>query len=183
MSCTEIYGFNREGNAYWVADIRNAWRGGFAVWTAMEERHLPPKICYGREMSRLVLAHMDKGATSEIWGLAENKEVPEHERIVLFTTFDKCLVKKENLPRVIEAFRKFGGETSLPEQADVLEKLLEDDNCIAVGWNQTSVSCDTWTSKGGCIEESGESVPYNCLTMDGHYWLFDELNSTEEATP
>lgn len=181
MSYTEIYGFDREGNAYGVADIHNAWRGGYAVWKTMEERHLPPKFAYGRKVSRLSLALMDKDATGEIWSLADNKEIPEHERIVLFTTFDKCLVKKENLSRVIEAFRKFGGETSLPEQADVLEKLLEDDDCIAVGWNQTSVSCDTWTTKGGYIEETDESVPYNCLTMDGHYWLFDELNNTGEG--
>lgn len=178
MSCTEIYAFNREGNACYVADIHNAWRGAMAVWRDMEERHLPPKIYYGRKMSRL--SGFNTKDADEVWGLFDNKEIPEHERIVLGTTFDKCLVRKENFPKVIEAFRKFGGNTSLPEQAEVLEKLVADDDCIAVGWNQTSVNGNSWSSKGGYNEETDESIPYNCKTMNDHFWLFDDLNEEEK---
>lgn len=35
-------------------------------------------------------------------------------------------------------FREFEGETSLKEQADIIEKMLHDRNCIAVGFNQSS---------------------------------------------
>ena len=170
MSSTVIYAFDREGNACKEIGIRNAWRGAMSVWDIMESRHLPPYYMQGIKLRRVICG---AAAANEVWALADNKEIPEHERIVMLTTMDKCLVKKENLPKVIEAFRKFDGITSLPEQADILEKLLADDNCIAVGWNQTSVSSSFWFKYN---EETGKITPYNCLTMNDHFWLFDDLN-------
>ena len=111
--------------------------------------------------------------------LANSNTVSETDKICLYTTFDKCLVRKENIPKVIKAFREFNGETSLKEQADVLEQLYENENCIAVGWNQTSVNADSWINAGGYDEESDEYPPYNCISGKEHYWLFDELNKTE----
>lgn len=172
MSCTEIYAFDKDGNAYEVSEIRNAWRGAMAIWRTMEERHLPPKTFYGQKMSRL--CGFNQKDADEVWGLFDNTKVPEHERIVLGTTFDKCLVKKEDFPKVIEAFRKFGGETSLPEQADILEKLLDDDDCIAVGWDQNDISESFWLKYD---DEMDTTHPYNCLTMADHWWLFDDLKS------
>ena len=169
MSYTEIYKFDRDGCAVFAGQVRNAFRGAWSVWTTMEQRHLPPVTVCGHTMTRLI---GDKAM--EIWKLQSNKSVPEHERIVLLSTMDKCLVKKENLPRLIEAFRKFEGETSLPHQADILEDLLKDDDCIAVGWNQTSVNAPFWISCDG-----DEEIPYNCLTQSDHFWLFDDLNEEE----
>lgn len=105
---------------------------------------------------------------------------PLRDRIVLFTTFDNCLVKKEDIPRVIEALRAFEGddhkgETNLGEQADILQTIYDDPETIAVGWNQTSVTVESWENIGGYDEEKDEAIPYNCLTGDKHYWLFDEL--------
>ncbi len=177
MSSTIIYGFNKQGEAFTLGETENAWRGGMAIWRELEERHLPPYYYRGDRrcpQSRL-MAFFDENAAKEIWNLADRKDIPLHERIVLHTTFDYCLVKAEDIPKVIEAFRKFGCDDyiSLPEQADILEKLP--DGTIAVGWNQTSVVCDDWSNKGGYDEENDEAIPYNCLTMNEHYWLFDEL--------
>lgn len=195
MSYTEIYSFDKEGNASQAAEIRNAFRGGMAIWKHMEEKHLPPyrpsyvpafvtddKVEeFLRYKPSRCTSIMDDGAMKEIWSLADNMNIPENERIVLFTTFDKCLVKKEDLPAVISAFRNFDAETSLPEQADALEQLLRDEDCIAVGWNQTSVNGDTWENFG-YNEEEEENIPYNCLSGEEHYWLFDELSKCTQAT-
>ena len=164
MSYTEIYGFDRNGDAYPCAKVNNAWRGAMAVWRIMEGRHLPPAP-YSRLMNPI--------EAKAVWKLCDDKSVPEHERIVMLSTMDKCLVKKENLPRLIEAFRKFEGDTSLPEQADIMEGLLADDDCIAVGWNQTSVSTAVWSRYD---EEADEENPYNCLHENDHFWLFDDLD-------
>lgn len=110
-------------------------------------------------------------------GLADRSDVSDVDRICLFTTFDNCLVKKDDIPKVIEVFRLFKGETSLKEQADILEQMYVDDDCIAVGWNQTSVNGDTWVNLGGYDEDNDESIPYNCLTGTKHYWLFDEMKT------
>lgn len=205
MSCTEIFTFDKAGNAHFGGEIQNAWCGGMAIWREMEERYLPAYVpdyikhliwyrpdMTPEEIERFTgfkptrVSTMPFGQDNpmqEVWDLADNQSVPEHERIVLFTTFDRCLVKREDIPKVLEAFRKFEGETNLPEQANIIEKLMDDENCIAIGWNQTSVNVDTWENAGGYDEEKDETIPYNCLTGDNHFWLFDELkeaNSHDE---
>lgn len=192
MSYTEIFGFDKDGNAYYYADIHNAYRGGMAIWRILEEKYLPPYIpehvrkmgittseeCEARlgyKLTRCKSSLMGDNAMKEIWELAGKDDVSVTDKICLFTTFDNCLVKKDDIPKVIEAFRCFDGETSLKEQADVLEKMYSDEDCIAVGWNQTSVNGETWVNFGGYDENNDEGIPYNCLTGTKHYWLFDEL--------
>lgn len=191
MSYTEVFGFDKEGNAYGENEVKNAFRGAVAIWKILENKYLPEylpsyakdygirtadefEVRFGYRPSRTAPTLSGDSPMKEIWGLADNKEVSEIDRICLFTTFDKCLVKKEDFQRVILAFREFKGETSLKEQADILENMVNDENCIAVGWNQTSVNCDIWESYG-YDEEKDETIPYNCLKQDEHYWLFDEL--------
>ena len=178
MSSTIIYGFNKQGEAFTLGETKNAWRGGMAIWRELEERHLPPYYFRGdrRNPCTRLAAFYDENAAKEIWNLADRKDIPLYERIALYTTFDRCLVKAEDIPKVIDAFRKFAicnDYTSLAEQADILNKLPE--GTIAVGWNQNSVNGGDWSNKGGYDEENDEAIPYNCLTMSEHYWLFDEL--------
>lgn len=151
MSYIQIFKFDREGNSEIISRVKNSWRGSMAIWEIMGN-----KYC-GHGASVFDVEKMRK-----IWNLADSADVSVTERIVLFTTLDKCLVKKENLDKVIRAFRDFRGDTSLPEQADILEELLNDDDCIAVGWHQNDISCEQWFN-------------YNCLNNTEHYWLFDEL--------
>lgn len=197
MSYTEIFGFDKEGNAYSQADVHNGFRSGMAIWKFLEKKYLPPYIPqYARKIGittpeecERILKYvpfrcttiMEEEAMDEIWGLADRQDVSDIDRICLFTTFDNCLVKKDDIPKVIEAFRSFEGETSLKEQADILEQMYADGGCIAVGWNQTSVNGDTWANFGGYDEDSEMCIPYNCLTGTKHYWLFDELKTREET--
>lgn len=182
MSYTEIFSFDLEGNAHFESEVENAFSGGMAVWRIMELRHLPPlpKKC-GIERHRYSTFSLNgDNPMKEIWELADNVDIPLDQRIVLFTTFDNCLVKKQDLSRVIAAMRTFEGEdhkgeTNLGEQADILEQIANDPDVIAVGWNQTSVNTDTWSNACGYDDIKDEPIPYNCLTGDKHYWLFDEL--------
>lgn len=198
MSCTEIYAFDKAGNAGLFGETGNSWRGAMAVWRIMEARHLPQYIpehvkhmsryrpgmtpaelegMLGYRPSRTSAPPGPEDPTKEIWELAGNPKIPRHERIVLFTTFDNALVKREHFQEVIDAFRAFGGITSLPEQAEILEKMLLQESIIAAGWNQTSVNADTWANAGGYNEEAEEEILYNCLTGTRHYWIFDEIDT------
>lgn len=152
MSYTKIFKFDKQGNSESIGEVKNSWRGSPAIWEIMGNKYCG----HGASM-------FDIGKMREIWNLVDNPDVPIAERIVLFTTLDKCLVKKEHLEKVIRAFREFEGDTSLPEQADILQELLNDDDCIAIGWHQNNMSCEQW-------------YDYNCLKDTKHYWLFDELN-------
>jgi hypothetical protein len=188
MSYTEIYGFDKEGNAYCEAEVKNAWRGAMAIWNTLEKKYLPKyRPSYvpsyisddnvegflGYKPSRLT-AMMDDKAMKEVWGLANDSRLKDCERIALASTFDRVIIKRENMLRLISAFREFDGETSLKAQADLIEKMLNDENCMAVGFNQTSVNGDTWSNFGGYDDEKDEEIPYNIFTGDKHWELFEE---------
>ena len=188
MSTVEIYGFNRDGICDRYVEVRNAWRGAMAVWMDLEKRYLPPyylRTDDGREtqlaVSRVTaMASRGENPMREIWDLTNNDALAEAEKIVLTSTFDNVLVKAEDCKEVIEAFRAYPGDTNLKEQADAIERLIADPECTAIGWNQTSVSADNWMNAGGYDEETEESIPYNYMTMEGHWWMFEEK---EEAAP
>lgn len=163
-----------------------------AIWTLLEQRYLPPyrpsfvpahipdcgvEAFLGYKPSRT--SAMPKGpnyddfsAQREIWNLADSEAVPLPERIVLSTTFDHMVVRIEEIDQVIKAFRSFGGETSLGEQADILERIKREGVYIAVAWNQTSVCSSPWFIEN---EETEEVVPYNLNLGTKHHFLFDEL--------
>lgn len=157
MSCIEIFKFDENGDSEIFGEVNNAWRGSMRVWDILGE-----KYC-GHGASIFDMEQM-----KAIWNLMDDKTVTHDEKIVLCTTFDKCLVKKEDIPKVIDAFRKFEGNTNLNEQADVLESLYEEPNCIAVGFHQNSISCEQW-------------FDYNCIQDKEHFWLFDDLKESEGA--
>lgn len=191
MSYTEIFGFDKDGNAYSAGEVQNAWRGAWSVWTYFEDKYLPLyipdyikyTIWYKPNMSneeviskngfKPTRLNSNDGSIQEIWNLVDDTSISVNERIVLMTTFDKVLVKKENLQQVINAFNSFPNkDTSLKQQAQILQTLLNDNNCIAVGWNQNSVCADNWTN----FNKVDDTIkPYNCLKQDEHCWLFDEL--------
>lgn len=196
MSITTIYGFNKQGSAFEAGAIQNSWRAAMAVWSELEARRLPPYVPYylkscnwyrdgmpydelvewnGFKPTRLAPTLGKDNPAQEIFDLADDPTVPRDERIVLYTTFNKVLVKREHFREVINAFRAFGGTTSLPEQADILE-LLRDDDCIAAGWSQNDI-CGSFWDAYNYDEETGSHSPYNCLTQEEHSWLFSELDS------
>lgn len=82
---------------------------------------------------------------------------------------------KKDLPKLIDMFRKFEGETSLKEQADLIENAFKnDDDLIAVAWNQTSVNGDAWESEE--TDEDDNFLPYNLLKHNKHWNLFEPSN-------
>lgn len=155
MSYIEIFKFDRNGDSESYGIVKNTWLGAMQVWDILGK-----KYC-GHGASMVDIEQM-----KPIWNLVDNKSIPTEERIVLFTTLDRCLVKKEDIPKIVDAFRKFGGNTNLNEQADILDSLYEETDCIAVGFHQNSVSCEQWFG-------------YNCLHKKDHFWLFDELLESE----
>jgi len=195
MSYTEIFGFDKEGNAYGQADIRNAHRGAMAIWSILEKRYLPPyrpsyvpshvldkdieSYCHYKPSRSFC---MEVEPMRAIWDLVNDKRLKDCEKIALACTFDHVIIKKEDLPKLIDAFKEFEGETSLREQANVLAEMFKDENCIAVGFNQTSVNGDTWVNAGPYDEENEESNPYNLFKQTEHWFLFkDEIEDTPDA--
>lgn len=180
MSYVEIYAFDCAGNGHLYGEIKNSWSGAPAVWAYMEEKYLPPFVPDGMTLediqsdSKKTSRLQSINTMNEIWELVDDPKISEADRIVLFTTLDECLVRKEDIPKVVNAFEEFcasSNNQNLAKQAEILKKAAADPEVIAVGWNQTSINASTWGNKGGYDYERDSSVPYNCLTGTEHYWL------------
>ncbi len=173
MSYTEMFGFDKKGDAYFLAEIKNSWRGGIAIWNFLYDKY------YGGTFP------MFSGQAGFDQLNDAFERMPEYEQIALQTTYDYALIKRENFQQVIDAFRAFEGETSLKEQANVIESALADEDCIAIGWNQTSVNGDNWTNYGGYDEKNDEAIPYNINKDDKHWFLSgfaSEAKPSEDGT-
>lgn len=177
MSYTEIYKFRKDGNVEEFAEVKNAWRGAMAVWNTLDEKYLPKYIpdwakLMGEENKVYHRSSDFTGnALKEVWGLSLKENVSKIDKIVLRSTFDNVIVYRDNIPELIEAFRKFEGDTSLKEQADLIElELSKDDELIAICWNQTSVNYGVWTSEE--LDEDENYLPYNLNKGDKHWSLF-----------
>ena len=112
-------------------------------------------------------------AIKEVWDLSLKDGVSKIDKICLRSTFDNVVVLKEDLPELLNAFRNFEGETSLKEQADVIEEELKNDpELLAIAWNQTSVNGGAWESEE--IDDDGNYLPYNLLKSEKHWTLFED---------
>jgi len=186
MSRTEIYIFRKEGYAEYYADVINGSRGALKIWLMLEKQYLPslshpgcikPHEYYSR------FAYNPKEEDSklkrkEVWDLVrEDSPLTENQRIVLKSTFDWAVCKIEDIPKLIKEYRKFDGYTSLPEQAMILQKILDDPECkdvIAVAITQTSI-IDGWDEIGDPDPVNPEErLPYNILTGNKHFYLFND---------
>lgn len=166
MSSTEIYGFGDDGIAVCIGKTQNAWLSAPKIWRIIEEKYLPPFIMHGEVFSRQV-GGID--ALQEVWELYDTGTMTETEDICLASTFDRVVVSAKNAPKVIDAFRKFDQETSLPQQADIIKENIE--NYKFFGWCQTTV-VSIWESAREIKDENGEIVgyhPYN-LNIDEKHW-------------
>ena len=179
MSSTEIYYFNKDGNAEDLGQVRNSWRGAMAIWNILDDKYLPPfvpewaKILGKTEDKYHRSSDMVGNALKEVWALYNSDNISEIDKIVLGSTFDYVVVKKENIDKLLDAFEKFEGETSLKEQSKLIRDSI-DENTMAIGWNQTSVNGDTWVNYGGYDEKKDIYLPYNLNSMDKHWYLFDK---------
>lgn len=180
MSCTEINIFDNSGESVDTFEVKNAFRGAMAIWGILEKKYLPEYVpdwakVLSDEGRRNIfkdgISRIVNGDMQDVWNLQNDNRLSRHEKIVLLSTFDNVLVKKENFNELIEAFEQFEGETSLKEQSEIIKNL--GDNITAIGWNQTSVCHNKWN--GFIIESDDEDIliKYNYHKDTDHWWMFD----------
>ena len=188
MSRTELYGLTKN-SAHLIGETNNSWRGAMAVWVTLEKKYLPEFIPdWAKGMPRQDQEGYSRTATfgenskmQEIWSLVKDPRLSPAERIVLSSTFDNVLAKVDSINQVLAAFREFEGETTLKEQADVIEKAIkEDPELVAIGWNQTSVNGDSWQTEN-LNEETEEYAGYNLETGTRHWFLIEEFDKEQET--
>lgn len=158
MSSCEIYAVKTNGEVSYYDRAKNAWGGAMHIWQTLAKKHIGDGFSFFADMK-------------PVWNLADNESVPMHERIVLASTFDKAIAKKDFLPTLIEAFEEFAAEFPTPtleKEIEILKTMQDDPEVIGVCWNQTSVNGDPWSVYD---EDNDDSIPYNINTNDDHWFL------------
>lgn len=161
MSTTEIYAVDKEGNVKFYGEANNSWKGATFVWNELNDKYnLNDGMFFGFK---------------KVWGNFGTALYTPLENIILGTTFDGVLVKKENIKELIESFENYHKQypdTNFNEQANILKQILEED-LEGVAWCQTSVANDAWDFDYD--EENEEIIPYNINKGDKHWYLFDDI--------
>jgi hypothetical protein len=93
------------------------------------------------------------------------------------------MVRRENLVRLADAYESYAVDFAdaghLPAMAGALRELAQDEDCLAVCWQQTSVSSEQWIVPLRC-SECGQEIdacrPYNINTDSDHWFLFDNFD-------
>lgn len=175
MSYTTLYLVPIEGEIETYAEFRNSYRSAFLVWSNMSEKYLQKPLS-------TIISLNDLNPLQEAWDLWKNPHVLIEDRIVMAATFDKVMVRRTEIPRLIDAILSYitrfdGG--NLVDMIDKLRELKDNRVCYAVCWNQTSVS-DVWSIYN---EETEESRMYDVSRDKNHWFLFDELEKLDDVNP
>lgn len=169
MSRTELYFVDQAGDVWLHSEYQNSWRGAMLVWMAMARHYLGGEPGFN-------IGGLSK-SLQPVWDLFKDTRLPVEMRIVLGSTFDKVMVRKENLPRLITAIRAFeritGDGGNLVLQIPAFEALYLEDDCTAVCWNQTSVCHSPWEIPDDSADDGVRS--YNINRDKEHWFLFEEL--------
>jgi hypothetical protein len=185
MSCSQLYGFGKEGIIEHYGEAHNGHRGAMCVWRVLERKYLPslPKPDWFKDYYYSRVMGMTPGAMQPIWELADDERLQPYEKVMMCTTFDHVLVRGKNIPMVIESMEKFVEdyplESNYPEQIEILKLFLREE-CTAVGFNGTSVNSDTWDNAGEYEDAEEDEMSYNYLTQDDHWWMFGETKEEVE---
>jgi hypothetical protein len=170
MSYTTLH-LVKEGGIENYREFANSWGGAMFIWDSLCKRYFPGQVPY-----TLIFG----GGTENLWGLAQRKDVALNDRVVLMTTFDRAMVRKENLLDLANRFEQFVKDhpnpsvvCSLPDQAVAMRKIAAEQDCVGVCWTQTSVSGDVWYV-GDELGESGLR-PYDIAKDKGHFFVYDDL--------
>lgn len=189
----ELVVFDKSGDCKYEFKVETDINCMF-LWMKLEEKYLPiyrpsyiPSTIKDEDIeeylryrpSRMIASlslseEEERKLNYEVWDLVFDKRLTKAERLVMATTFDRSLIKKEQLPDIIEAFKTLNEEYKLSGQIELLDRFNSMEDIIAVGWNQTTVNRNMWLYNR-YDEENDTTYPYNCLKGDYHCWIIDIL--------
>ncbi|MHA1137994.1 MAG: hypothetical protein ACTSSE_16055 [Candidatus Thorarchaeota archaeon] len=183
MSYMTLYSVPKEGELKEEKEFHNAHLGAHVIWMMLCDKYIDDEY------------YLQQSHTPKLWKLSKDERLPVWERIVLMTTYDKVIVKLENLPKVIWAMNKFYEEYKtrypdkgchLPEHAKELQRIFDEGTAFGVCWNQTSVCDGVWYVYDTCECCGQDLVESRLFDMskekDSTYgaWLLFEVGDIED---
>ncbi len=189
MSRAELFEVPKEGELRRLFEYQNSWGGAMRWWTILGEHYRPgpnAEVLHVSDFDFTRDCFMPTGEAGEetmsrIWKLPNNPNVELHHQTVLRLTFDRCIVKAEDLLRLSEDLQKFVLDFGRKEtgHAPAIRKHLADrarawekepGDLLGVCFNWTSVT-DAWYVYE---EEEDDSRMYDVTKDEGHWFLYED---------
>lgn len=183
MSRTELYIVKKEGNLELFKEFGNSHRGAALLWSNLCEKYFNNRTGW----LSADLSKSDK-MRGKLWKLDHDPRVPRELRILLISTFDHMLIRKENFEKFIIACEEVYQKDYLEEMGHfkiyptILLEILNYVDCIGIGWNQTSVCSDVWYVYDTCkyCVDGTIQRDYNIFKDNDHNFLFEYLEEIEK---
>lgn len=148
MACTEVYTIRKKDARFvFYSEIPFAFTGAPLIWQTMEEKYLPSLFLDDdhrragfKYYSRFISGGRDK--LHEVWALEYDPRLTQQERIVMSTTYDYAVIRKEDLLEVAEAYESMPwASENMKQRAKVFREIYaSDDKTIAAVYTlETSV--------------------------------------------
>lgn len=184
MSYTSMLQVPAKGEREAVHEYRNSHLSAFLVWQHLFDKHVKK----GEH------DYMFSDSCQRVWNLANPKSpLVAYERDALELTFDKMVLKIQDIPRAIEAFKLIDADiksmntdimpTHFPEICDHLLAIhvAADPKVAGVCFIWTSVADDVWDSPSRMSEEEPNCrARYDISRDEGHWFAFSEEAPKEE---
>jgi len=171
MSYTVLYGLDSKKELEELGEYTNSHLAAPTIWNVLARHIGRDRLSYG----------MDESEMKAFWAVWKLPVVPVFEKIVMLSTYDNAYVSKENIPKLLDAYKEFiktfpDVNTHIPSYIADIEKA---DNLNGLCWWTSSIGEDPWFE----WDDEDEEVQYDFNSGDKHWELFEYLESfkTEEA--
>lgn len=181
MSYTSLFGVPASGELETVAEYRNGWGSAPVIWEFIWNKYLRTREAEKKYES----AMHPQGNLQKVCDLANDGKLQEYERICVQLTYDRCIIRKEDFPKVAAALDTMYAATYNGEYVNHL-KAIADDLRAADKWASYIGCCFRHTSVGDewTVYEKDEDGNSDCRKYDvsrdeGHWFL--ELPSVQQT--
>ena len=175
MSYAELKIVKKNGDVVGYKEYNNAFGGAAFIWTKLYDKYLKDQnIPYDSWLLN----------REKLWKLSKDESIPFFARVVLNSTYDHVIIKRENILDLANALEKFleifppskGTICHLGNWVNDLRDIYKDKSIRGIAFYQTSVSQDLWNIYNDNEEDdSWTDRDYNIEKDEGHWFLFDEI--------
>lgn len=180
MSRTQLFIIQENGDLKLYEEFGNSFRGASLFWHNLWNWKNNTKSDHS-------YCH-DEKKQEMLWRLDEDPDIPRELRIILISTFDRHMIKRENLSKYINAIEKvlnkgyFEDNGHFETYPKVLENLVERKDILGIAWNQTDTYDGYWNIYEECPTCHHHTIKriYNIFRDKKHQFVFEYLEQLNQ---
>lgn len=162
----KMFVIDKNGGLHLHASFDNSFRGWFIYWDFLAKKYFP-----GQHVLELCITD-----ESEFWDLITRDDIPLHERMAFYITFDNIIIKKSDFDLVASAI-----EHVITEMLDaghwesIMRKFYEaiDDDHVIGACFRANEYVHAWGNNGSVLGRNGKTRPFNIFKDDCGQYILD----------